>query len=95
MYAEIYWLTPEEGGRKTPIYPNPERALSYWANTQTRGGSAWSVGVYFGNKEPVQMGTTGRYEIKFLTPEGREAFKSGDVLHVCEGSKIVGRGAIL
>lgn len=93
MYAEIYWLTTEEGGRKTPIVPDKHRA--YWANTQIKDKNAWSVGVYFTNIGQVKLGTTGKYEIRFLTPEALRAFQLGCVLYICEGAKIVGRGIIL
>lgn len=100
MIAEIYWLTAEEGGRKIPLMPSRLRRFgtgrpAYWANTQTKGVGIWSVGVYFDTEDDVKLGTSGKYEIAFLTPEGAGQFNSGDPLYICEGSKVVGRGIIL
>lgn len=95
MYAELYWRTEEQGGRSIPIIPNLNRGLSYWANTYAKDNTSWSIGVYFEDNEPVLMGTTGKYEIKFITPEAHGHFASGDVLFVCEGKRIIGEGKIL
>lgn len=95
MYAQLYWLTTEEGGRKTPIKPPLLARRSIWLNTQEKNGNAWSIGVYFDTDDDIPPGTTGKYEIRFLVPEGARQFNSGDTLYICEGKKVVARGAVL
>jgi hypothetical protein len=97
MYAEIYWLTAEEGGRKNLITPRARDGseYSFWANTQKKGNGAWSIGVLVENNDEIKLGIMGKYEIVFLVPEASCQFNSGDTLYICEGNRIIGRGVIL
>lgn len=95
MYAQIYWLTPEEGGRTVPLKPSLMTRKAYCATTQAKNGSAWSVCVCFDSDADIYPGTSNKYEIKFLVPEGARQFATGDALYICEGRRLVARGAIL
>lgn len=121
MYAQIYWLTTEDGGRKNPILPNPEKVLDYYAlngeidprvgvgsdffaqnkgltycaNTQIKNNSTWSVCVYFENSDGMKLGTMGKYWLEFLAEPAKTYFQPGDIIHICEGAHVVGRGVML
>jgi elongation factor Tu len=87
--AKIYFLSPEEGGRQTPIFSGYRPAL-YFGEKQTDGAITLTTG---GHAVP---GTACEVVIKLLHPEHvGDALKPMAPFEVKEGSRVVGRGHVL
>ncbi len=87
--AKIYFLSPEEGGRQTPILSGYSPAL-YFGERQTDGTITLTTG------SRSVPGTECEVVIKFLHPEHLgDAVKPMATFEAKEGSRVVGRGQVL
>ena len=87
--AKIYFLSPEEGGRKTPIFSGYRPAL-YFGEKQTDGAFILTSG---GGALP---GTECEVIIHLLHPEHvGGTVKPMATFEAKEGSRVVGRGQVL
>ena len=87
--AKIYFLSPEEGGRQTPIFSGYRPAL-YFGERQTDGTIMLTSG---GCAIP---GTECEVVIRLLHPEHLgDALKPMATFEAREGSRVVGRGQVL
>ncbi len=97
MKALMHFLPEGKGGRKSNLVIN--RAIRngvVWANTQTVGPNAWSIGLGFGEDvTEVVPGCTYEVSIHFLSPEASSFFNIGDDLQYCEGQRVIARGPIM
>jgi translation elongation factor EF-Tu-like GTPase len=87
--AEIYFLTPEEGGRRTP-FTSGYRPQFYY------DGHDWdAIQNYPDEQEPVHPGDTVTAYLSFLSPHCHvgQLFPGKEFL-VREGARTVGRGRI-
>lgn len=88
LEAEIYYLTEEEGGRKTPIM-NGYRGQFYY------NGRDWDATQDFINKEICYPGETVKVLLQTLSPIFHVGqFVIGQSFEIREGAKIVGKGKI-
>ncbi len=87
--AEIYFLTSEEGGRKTPAFSGIYRPQF------TYDGNHWiACEDYIGVSE-VHPGQTVTTELTFASPHYQLGkLYPGKEFLVCEGQKVVGRGKV-
>ena len=88
LEAEIYYLTTEEGGRKTAIHSGYRGQFSY-------DGHDWDAPQEFIDKEICNLGETVKVYLQTTRPEihtGR--FFLGKEFEIREGAKIVGKGKI-
>lgn len=87
--AKIYFLRPEEGGRKTPIFSGYRPAL-YFGEKQTDGA------IILASGSGVIPGTECEVVIKLLHPEHLgDALKPRATFEAKEGSRVVGRGQVV
>ena len=87
--AKIYFLSPEEGGRKTPIFSGYRPAL-HFGEKQTDGAIMLTSG------DRAVPGTGYEVVITLLHPEHLgDALKSMAPFEAKEGSRVVGRGQVL
>ncbi len=87
--AKIYFLSPEEGGRQTPIFSGYRPAL-YFGERQTDGAITLTAGGH------VVPGTECDVVIALLHPEHLgDALKPLATFEAKEGSRVVGRGQVL
>jgi translation elongation factor EF-Tu-like GTPase len=87
--AEIYYLTTEEGGRKSYV-GNGYRGQFYY------NGRDWDAPQEFINKERCELGDTVRVFLRTCSPENHIGkFYVGQQFEIREGAKTVGRGTIL
>ena len=87
--AKIYFLSPEEGGRKTPIFSGYRPAL-YFGEKQTDS----TIMLTSGGRAVPGMECEG--VIKLLYPEHVEdELKPLATFEAKEGSRVVGRGHVL
>lgn len=86
--AEIYFLTPTEGGRSTPAY-NDYRPQFYY------DGHDWDARHVYPDVEKVNPGDTVRAYLGFLSPQEHygKVFVGMNFL-IREGAKTVGKGKI-
>lgn len=92
--AKLYFLSEQEGGRKTTLVPkSPGEKTQYRPTTQNKGGSYWSLVVFF--DAPIEPGKEYELDIAFFTNMALEYFKIGDELFCYEGSRIVAKGKII
>jgi elongation factor Tu len=85
----MYFLSPEEGGRKTPIFSGYRPALCF-GEKQTDGAIMLSSG---GRAVP---GTECEVVIKLLHPEHLgDAVKPLATFEAKEGARVAGRGQVL
>ena len=86
--AEIYFLTPEEGGRSGPAFDNYRPQFYY-------NGKDWDASHVYPDVEQALPGETVRAYIAFLSP--KEHFGNvhiGMKFLIREGARTVGRGII-
>ena len=86
--AEIYFLRPEEGGRKTPAYSGYRPQFFY--NDQD-----WDAPQTYPDTDMVNPGDTVRAYLAFLSPQ--EHFGKVHVemkFEVREGARTVGKGTV-
>lgn len=89
IVAKIYFLSPEEGGRMTPIFSGYRPAL-YFGEKQTDGAIILTTG------DRVLPGTACEVVIKLLHPEHLGgALKPMATFEAKEGTRVVGRGKVL
>ena len=87
--ATIYFLSPEEGARQTPIFSGYRPAL-YFGERQTDGAI---ILTSCGRAAP---GTECEVVVQFLHPEHLgDTLKPMATFEVKEGSRVVGRGQVL
>ena len=87
--AKIYFLSSEEGGRKTPIFSGYRPAL-YFGEQQTDGA------ITLTSSDRAVPGTECEVVIKLLHPEHLgDALKPMATFEAKEGSRLVGRGQVL
>lgn len=87
--AEIYYLSEEEGGRKTPV-GNGYRGQLYY------NGKDWDAPQQFIDKVWCNPGETVRVQLQTLSSEYHVGqIKQGMEFETREGSKTVGRGKVL
>lgn len=88
LEVEIYYLTEEEGGRKTPIM-NGYRGQFYY------NGRDWDASQKFINKEICYPGETVNTSLQTLSPIFHIGqFVIGQSFEIREGARIVGKGKI-
>jgi|SRR5437667_11873967 len=86
--AEIRFLTPEEGGRRTPVRSGYRPQFYY-------DGHDWDAHQEYLDAEWVQPGETARTLLWFLSPEAHLGrVHVGMEFEVREGARVVGRGRI-
>lgn len=87
--ADIYYLTEQEGGRKTPV-GNGYRGQFYY------NGKDWDAPQQFMDKVWCNPGETVRVQLQTLSSEYHVGqIKQGMEFETREGSKTVGRGKVL
>lgn len=88
LEAEIYYLTPEKGGRYNPVYSGYRGQLYY--NNQN-----WDAPQEFIDKEVCYMGETVKVYLQTLSPHFHIGqFFVGQTFEIREGAIIVGKGKI-
>lgn len=86
--AEIYFLTPEEGGRTTPAF-NKYRPQFYY------NSGDWDAQHEYPDVEEVKPGETVRVFLAFMSPqEHLGKIHVGMEFLIREGARTVGRGKI-
>ena len=86
--AEIYFLTPEEGGRKTPAF-NDYRPQFYY------NGNDWDAPHIYPDVEQVNPGDTVRTYLGFLSPKKHIGkVQVGMEFLIREGARTVGKGIV-
>jgi translation elongation factor EF-Tu-like GTPase len=87
--AEIYFLTTEEGGRRTPVSSGYRPQVYY-------DGYDWdAIQNYVGVVEPVQLGQTVTAHLSFLSPQYQVGkLYPGKEFLIREGSRVVGKGRV-
>lgn len=85
--AEICYLTPEEGGRRTPVSSGYRGQFYY-------DGSNWDAEQFF-DVEPVMPKAKVKAQIWFTRPEEhRGKLWPGKEFEIREGARIVARGKV-
>lgn len=88
LEAEIYYLTTEEGGRRTPV-ENGYRGQFYY------NGKDWDAPQQFIDKEVCNLGESVRVKLYVISTDYHVGqFSIGQEFETREGSKTVGRGII-
>lgn len=88
LQAEIYYLTQQEGGRKTAI-SNGYRGQFYY------DGQNWNAPQEFINKEICHPGDTIQVYLQTVSPKNHiRKFLIGQAFEIREGDTIVGKGKI-
>src|ERR1700744_1853392 len=90
--AELYYLTPEQGGRRTPFFKTGYRPQVEFpfSSMQTSGQQT------FLNKDVVYPGDNVIVEIAIASPQFFEKQLSVGLNFLCkEGSRIIAKGKIL
>ena len=86
--AEIYYLTPEEGGRKTAIYSGYRGQFFY-------DGMNFDAPQEFIDKEICNVGETVRVYLQTVNPKNHMGkLFVGKYFEIREGIKVVGKGKI-
>ena len=86
--AEIYFLTPEEGGRSTPAFSNYRPQFYY-------NGHDWDAPHTYPDVEQVNPGDTVRAYLGFLSPqEHLGKVYVGMEFEIREGARTVGKGVV-
>lgn len=89
IVARIYFLSPEEGGRMTPIFSGYRPAL-YFGEKQTDGAIILPSGTR------PQPGTACDVVINLLHPEHLgAALRPMATFEAKEGTRVIGRGKVL
>ncbi len=89
IVANIYFLSPEEGGRMTPIFSGYRPAL-YFGEKQTDGAILLTAG------DRALPGTACDVVIELLHPEHLgAALQPMATFEAKEGTRVVGRGKVL
>lgn len=89
LEVEIYYLTTEEGGRKTPVR-NGYRGQFYYDDCD------WDAKQEFINIEECAPGQSVRAYLKTLSPEYHHGkFFEGKEFEIREGARVVGKGKVL
>lgn len=88
LEAEIYYLTEQEGGRKTAVNNGYRGQFHY-------NGKDWDTPQQFIDKETCNLGETVKVYLQTLSPDFHIGhFFVGQEFETREGSKIVGKGKI-
>ena len=88
LEAEIYYLTTEEGGRKTPLHSGYRGQFFYDSND-------WDAPQEFIDKEICNLGETVKVYLKTTRPNFHIGkFFIGKEFEIREGAKTVGKGII-
>src|SRR5579862_9383829 len=94
--AEIRYLTPEEGGRQSPIASGYRGQFHY-----VKEGDDWDGFQYFpdfGDDTFVPLGTTVTAFVEFAADRWNDTHRhrilEGMPFHIREGSRVVGRGVV-
>ena len=86
--AEIYFLTPEEGGRAVPAFTGYRPQFYY-------NGQDWDASHIYPDVEVANPGETVRAYLGFLSPqEHLGKVYAGMEFLIREGSRTVGKGVI-
>jgi elongation factor Tu len=86
--AEIYYLTPEEGGRSSPAFTGYRPQFYY-------DGRDWGASHIYPDVEVANPGETVRAYLGFLSPEEHLGkIKVGMEFEIREGARIVGKGVV-
>lgn len=86
--AEIYFLTPKEGGRSTPAFTGYRPQFYY-------NGKDWDASHIYPDVEVVNPGETVRAYLGFLSPhEHVGKVHVGMEFLIREGARTVGKGVI-
>lgn len=88
LEAEIYYLTEQEGGRKTAVNNGYRGQFHY-------NGKDWDAPQQFIDKETCNLGETVKVYLQTLSSDFHIGhFFVGQEFETREGSKIVGKGKI-
>ncbi len=88
--AEIYFLTPEEGGRKpaTPFFPGYRPQFYY-------DGNHWDASQDYVGVSQVDPGQTAITELTFTQPQHHFGkLYPGKEFLCCEGPTVIARGTV-
>jgi len=86
--AEIYFLTPEEGGRKTPAFDNYRPQFYY-------NGHDWDAPHIYPDVEQVNPGDSVRAYLGFLSSKEHVGkVQVGMEFLIREGARTVGKGIV-
>jgi elongation factor Tu len=86
--AEIYFLLPEEGGRKGPAFSGYRPQFYY-------DGNHWDARQDYVGVSEVYPGQTVLAELTFANPQYQVGkLYPGKEFRVCEGRTVVGRGRV-
>ena len=89
LEAEIYYLTTEEGGRKTAIHSGYRGQFFY-------DGRDWDAPQEFIDKEICNLGETVKVYLQTTRPDIHNGkFFIGKEFEIREGAKTVGKGKII
>jgi hypothetical protein len=88
LEAEIYYLTPQEGGRQTAVFSGYRGQFYY-------DGRNWDAPQQFLDKEMCSPGETVKVYLQTLSPHYHTGkFYIGKEFEVREGGRIVGKGKV-
>jgi hypothetical protein len=86
--AEVTFLKPEEGGRKSPAFSGYRPQFYY-------EGHDWDAEHMYPDVEKVNPGETTRALLTFISPEfHRNRVHPGMAFEIREGTRVVGRGKV-
>ena len=86
--AEIYFLTFEEGGRKTPAFSGYRPQFFY-------DGNHWDAQHNYTEVSQVYPGQTVKTELIFASPQHQIGkLYPGKEFLICEGQQVVARGKV-
>ena len=89
--ADLYLLTPEEGGRQSGIAPGYYPNFDFGREDEMQHGSGFDVV----DGDRIEPGATARVRVWLMAPELNEGrLDSGQSFTIKEGARVVGRGQI-
>jgi translation elongation factor EF-Tu-like GTPase len=95
IVAQVHWLPPEEGGRRSDIYSGYRPTCWFGLRTESGEKHYNDVHVYFYDRDSIPPGEDHTVRLEPLAPElVAEAAKVGLEFDVTEGRRVVGRGTI-
>ena len=88
--ADLTLLTPDEGGRRTPIRSGYRSMMRFGSKSSD---PPWGVTITF--SQPVRLKPGDEAEVHVATwADDEPVVTPGMTIYVCEGSRIVGTGTI-
>ena len=91
--ALTYFLSPEEGGRKTIIFTG-YRPTFFWDEADSPGGNDGEIQLE--GQDTCEPGTTINILVEFYVPKRPPAsLKVGSKFKIREGARVIGQGHVL